>query len=140
MYIYTIYTILCIVYVYYTIYVYILYIYIYNILKNKTQSSWPEYAVKIIPSDKINELQYRTSVIREMAVLQLLNHPGISRLISAFRYKDSAYMVLEYASKGDLHTYLINNGKLEHLQCRYYLYIVYTYIFILCLSIYNYYI
>ena len=88
-------------------------------MQNKSQSAWPEYAVKMIAADKIEALQYRSSVIREMAVLQLLTHPGIARLISAFRYKDAAYLVLEYASRGDLHTYLIGYGKIEHKYCRY---------------------
>jgi serine/threonine protein kinase len=42
--------------------------------------------------------------IREMAVLQLLNHPGFTRLISSFRYTNSAYIVLEYA--GNTYTYM----------------------------------
>ena len=87
-------------------------------IQNKTQSSWPEYAVKIIHASKISELHYRSSVIREMAVLQLLSHPGVARLVSAFRYKSTAYMVLEYAAKGDLHTYLMKHGKLAHKYCR----------------------
>jgi serine/threonine protein kinase len=86
--------------------------------QDKTQSAWPEYAVKIIQASKIAELGYKSSVIREMAVLQLLSHPGVSRLVSAFRYSDSAYMVLEYAARGDLHTYLTKHGKLAHKYCR----------------------
>ncbi len=75
--------------------------------------------MKIIQASKIAALSYRTSVIREMAVLQLLSHPGVARLVSAFRYSDSAYMVLEYAARGDLHSYLIKHGKLEHKYCRF---------------------
>ena len=86
--------------------------------QDKTQSSWPEYAVKIIQASKIAAMSYRTSVIREMAVLQLLSHPGVARLVSAFRYSDSAYMVLEYAARGDLHSYLIKHGSLEHKYTR----------------------
>lgn len=92
---------------------------IFNFInQDKTQSAWPEYAVKIIQASKIAAMSYRTSVIREMAVLQLLSHPGVARLISAFRYSDSAYMVLEYAARGDLHSYLLKHGKLEHKYCR----------------------
>jgi serine/threonine protein kinase len=75
--------------------------------------------VKIIQASKIAELEYRSSVLREMAVLQLLSHPGVARLISAFRYSDSAYLVLEYAARGDLHTHVMKYGKLEHKYCRY---------------------
>jgi serine/threonine protein kinase len=75
--------------------------------------------VKIIQAAKIATLNYRASVVREMAVLQLLSHPGVARLVSAFRYSDSAYLVLEYAAKGDLHSQLVRRGKLEHKFARY---------------------
>lgn len=83
-----------------------------HITKGKAQSEWPEYAVKIIDAKKVVEFQYSLSVIREISVLQLLVHPGISRMIQAFQYHGSAYLILEYASRGDLHTYLLKAGRL----------------------------
>jgi hypothetical protein len=90
-----------------------------QITRDKTQSAWPEFAVKVVSSAKIAEHRYLSSVVREMAALQMLSHPGVARLVSTFRYRDSAYLVLEYAAKGDLHSYLIDYGKLGHLQTRY---------------------
>jgi serine/threonine protein kinase len=69
-----------------------------------------------------------------MAILQLMAHPGIARLISsfrcglsslttlrlhiyiyvytnAFRYKDAAYLVMEYAARGDLHSAIVRSGS-----------------------------
>lgn len=83
-----------------------------HITKGKAQSEWPEYAVKVIDAKKVVEFQYSLSVIREISVLQLLVHPGISRMIQAFQYHGSAYLILEYASRGDLHTYLLKAGRL----------------------------
>jgi serine/threonine protein kinase len=54
---------------------------------------------------------YVGAVMREMAVLQLLNHPGFTRLISSFRYTNSAYIVLEYAGRGDLHSLVIRHDS-----------------------------
>jgi serine/threonine protein kinase len=54
-----------------------------------------------------------------MAVLQLLSHPGVARLISSFRYTASAYMVLEYAAAGDLHSFVLSRGPLRHLTTRF---------------------
>jgi hypothetical protein len=82
-----------------------------HITKGKAQSEWPEYGVKIIDSKKVIEFQYSLSVIREISVLQLLAHPGIARMIQAFQYHGSAYLVLEYASRGDLHSYLLKAGR-----------------------------
>eukprot|EP00804_Cyclotella_cryptica_P012370 CCRYP_010834-RA/>CCRYP_010834-RA protein AED:0.00 eAED:0.00 QI:12/-1/1/1/-1/0/1/195/662 len=85
-----------------------------QIVKDRTRSNWPEFAVKIVSTQKIQELGYEQSINREIAILRILSHPGISRLISSFRFRDGAYLVLEYASGGDLHTLLRNNGSLDH--------------------------
>lgn len=82
-----------------------------HITKGKAQSEWPEYGVKIIDAKKVVEFQYSLSVIREISVLQLLFHPGIARMIQAFQYHGSAYLVLEYASRGDLHSFLVKAGR-----------------------------
>lgn len=87
--------------------------------RTKTRSSWAEYAVKIISTDKIHEMSYETSVQREIAVLRLLSHPGVARLISSFRFREGAYMVLEYASRGDLHSVLREHGSMNHDSCRF---------------------
>jgi serine/threonine protein kinase len=49
----------------------------------------------------------------------MLSHPGISRLVSSFRFRDGAYLVLEYASGGDLHTLLKENGSLNEESTRF---------------------
>jgi len=82
--------------------------------RSTTRSRWSEYAVKIISTEKIQEMGYESSVQREIATLKILSHPGIARLISSFRFRDGAYLVLEYASKGDLHTVLQNKGSLDY--------------------------
>ena len=74
------------------------------------RSGWPEYAVKIISREKITELGYEANVIREIAVLRTLSHPGIARMVSCFRWRDGVYLVLEYASNGDLHSLIVDSG------------------------------
>jgi hypothetical protein len=81
--------------------------------KSKTRSHWAEYAVKVVSTEKIREMGYETSIQREIAVLHVLSHPGIARLISSFHFNDGAYLVLEYASRGDLHTLLHKHGSLD---------------------------
>ena len=113
--------------------------------RSKTRSHWPEYAVKvrtkmifypiyrcrynltlmpplssqIISTAKIRELCYEKSVQREIAVLRIVSHPGVARLISSFRFHDGAYLVLEYASRGDLHTLLQKHGSLDESSTRF---------------------
>ncbi len=83
-------------------------------MKDKTRSHWPEFAVKIVSTQKIEALGYEQSINREIAILRTMSHPGVSRLISSFRFREAAYLVLEYASGGDLHTLLRKNGSLDH--------------------------
>jgi Protein kinase domain len=81
--------------------------------KSKPRSQWPEYAVKVVSTEMIRSLGYEASIQREIAVLHFLSHPGIARLVSSFRFQDGAYLVLEYASRGDLHTLLQKHGSLD---------------------------
>lgn len=87
--------------------------------RKKTRSYWNEYAVKIISTEKIQELGYEKSVQREIAVLRVLSHPGIARLVSSFQFREGVYLVLEYASAGDLHNLLVKNGSLDHDSTRF---------------------
>lgn len=86
------------------------------IVRGKSRSDWPEYAVKIISNDTVTKCEYGCAVIREMAVLQMVSHPGFARLISLFRYTHSAYLVLEYAGRGDLHSMIIRKGPRRNGQ------------------------
>lgn len=87
--------------------------------RSRTRSHWSEYAVKIISTEKIKEMGYEASVQREVAVLRVLSHPGIARLVSSFRFREGVYLVLEYASGGDLHSLLRKNGSLDHESTRF---------------------
>ena len=90
-----------------------------RIVKDLTRSNWPEYAIKVVSTQKIEELGYEQSINREIATLRVMSHPGISRLVSSFRFRDGAYLILEYASGGDLHTLLRKNGSLDHDSTRF---------------------
>ncbi|KAL7542086.1 hypothetical protein ACHAXR_011506 [Thalassiosira sp. AJA248-18] len=90
-----------------------------RIVKTRTRSNWPEYAVKVVSTQKIEELGYEQSINREIAILRIFSHPGISRLISSFRFRDGAYLILEYANRGDLHSVLSKSGSLDHDSTRF---------------------
>ena len=83
-----------------------------HVTAGATQSQWPEYAIKVIDVHKIKELEYMESVDREITILSQLQHPGIARMVSSFKYTGSAYLVLEYAALGDLHSYLMDYGAI----------------------------
>lgn len=73
----------------------------------------------MVSTEKIEELGYEHSINREIAILQKLSHPGIARLVSSFRFREGAYLVLEYGSGGDLHSLLKQNGSLDEKSTRF---------------------
>jgi serine/threonine protein kinase len=87
--------------------------------RNKTRSNWAEFAVKVISTEKIQEFGYEFSVKREIAVLRMISHPGVARLVSSFRFREGAYLVLEYASGGDLHDLVRKKGSLDSESTRF---------------------
>ena len=91
-----------------------------HIQKGSSRSSWPEYAVKLISEEKIQELGYLSNVKREIAMLRVLTHPNIARLLSSFRVFEGVYLVLEYGSRGDLHDHLSKcPGGMDVSACRF---------------------
>ena len=97
-----------------------------QIVRGSSRLVWPEFAVKIISAQTIEKENYSEAIIREMAILQVISHPGYARLISSFKYTHSAYLVLEYAGRGDLHSLVIRNSSrgprslpLSHLHTRF---------------------
>lgn len=92
-----------------------------HVQPNKTRAQWPEYAVKVMSKNELEALGrgFQKAVVREIVALSALSHPGIARLISAFRYTDCIYLVLEYAAGGDLHNYVISHGPLGHRYTRF---------------------
>ena len=70
------------------------------------RSRWPAYAVKVISAATLEAHSYAAAVRREMAVLRMLTHPNICRLVSAFRWGGGVYLVLEHGHGGDGHTLL----------------------------------
>jgi len=87
--------------------------------RTKTRSRWPEYAVKVIATEKLTELGYEYGVAREIACLRIVSHPNVARLVSSFRFQQGAYLVLEYASGGDLHQLLQQHGSLDSPSCQF---------------------
>lgn len=52
-----------------------------------------------------------SKIVQEIELLKNLNHPNIIRLYEIFSNKKFVFIVLEYAQKGDLLSYLKKHGK-----------------------------
>lgn len=57
---------------------------------------------------------------REKAVLSLLNHPNIVKLIKLVDdvEKGYCYMIIEYVSGGELFDYIVSHGRLREKDAR----------------------
>jgi len=83
------------------------------------RTAWPEFAVKIFTKAKLQDHAYDASVAREICALHELNHPGVARLVSAFKWQSDAFVVLEYAAGGDLHADIAERGALDVTSTRF---------------------
>lgn len=89
------------------------------VLKCRDKETGAEVAIKKFKESEDDEL-VRKTILREVKVLQMLNHPNIVNLIEAFRRGGKLYLVFEYVEKTVLeileeHPY----GIKPDLVCRY---------------------
>jgi len=82
-------------------------------------AQWPEYAVKVVSTATLRALGYERAARREVAVLARLAHPNAARLASAFRWREGAFLVLEFAPQGDLQALLARVGSLDEAAARF---------------------
>lgn len=74
-------------------------------------------AIKIIPKSSFEKKQgLEQKVQREIALMRLVKHPNIMKLIDVFESPKHLYLVLEYAQQGELFDYLISRRVLPEDQ------------------------
>ncbi|MDP2438775.1 MAG: protein kinase [archaeon] len=73
-------------------------------------------AIKIVLKDD-HELEVART-LREIEILNSLNHPFICRLYSTHETHNLLYIVMEYVEGGDFFTYLMKHGPLPPRQAR----------------------
>ena len=78
-------------------------------------------AVKILEKSKISEASDIDRITREIYILKIIRHPNIIQLYEIIENSKKIYLVMEYASGGELFDYISNNGKLtEQEACKFY--------------------
>lgn len=55
---------------------------------------------------------------REAQILRTLDHPNIIRLFEVMETKNNLFLILEYASGGELLDYIVSKGKLEEEEAK----------------------
>jgi serine/threonine protein kinase len=78
------------------------------------------YAVKIIDREKLIDVHQTRQVEREIQVMLQMNHPGLIQLQTVLETPERWYMVLEYASGGELFEMLTTKGPFDEDTARNY--------------------
>jgi serine/threonine protein kinase len=79
-------------------------------------SQWRHVAVKRVSGATLTASRYVTACAREVAALRAVTHPGVARLVTAFRWHGDVCMVLELATGGDLQGAIAARGRLPVLN------------------------
>ncbi|ORX60335.1 Pkinase-domain-containing protein [Hesseltinella vesiculosa] len=80
-------------------------------------------AVKIISKSYLaSSTSTERSVKREIAIMKLIQHPHILRLVDVIDLPESSnlYLILEYVQGGELFEYLVQQGRLSEIEARTY--------------------
>ncbi|KAK8494726.1 hypothetical protein V6N13_135995 [Hibiscus sabdariffa] len=76
------------------------------------------FAVKILEKSRLIQLNIADQIKREIATLKLLKHPNVVRLHEVLASKTKIYMVLEYATGGELFVRIASKGRLSEAEGR----------------------
>lgn len=72
-----------------------------------------QFAIKVISKSAFEQNKsLQTKVQREIALMRIVSHPNILRLIDVLESQRHLYIILEYAQNGELFDYLIENKSL----------------------------
>uniref|UniRef100_UPI0037E968C7 serine/threonine-protein kinase MARK1 n=1 Tax=Semicossyphus pulcher TaxID=241346 RepID=UPI0037E968C7 len=76
-----------------------------------------EVAVKIIDKTQLNPTSLQ-KLFREVSVMKILNHPNIVKLFEVIETEKTLYLVMEYASGGEVFDYLVAHGRMKEKEAR----------------------
>ncbi|XP_070712326.1 serine/threonine-protein kinase MARK1 [Pempheris klunzingeri] len=76
-----------------------------------------EVAIKIIDKTQMNPTSLQ-KLFREVSVMKILNHPNIVKLFEVIETEKTLYLVMEYASGGEVFDYLVAHGRMKEKEAR----------------------
>lgn len=78
-------------------------------------------AVKVLQKDRIVEVADVERVSREVHILKLIRHPHIVQLFEIIETRGQLYLIMEYASGGELFDYIVAKGRVPEAEaCRFF--------------------
>ncbi|XP_043190685.1 MAP/microtubule affinity-regulating kinase 3-like isoform X9 [Amphibalanus amphitrite] len=76
-----------------------------------------EVAIKIIDKTQMNPGSLQ-KLFREVRIMKMLDHPNIVKLYQVIETKKTLYLVMEYASGGEVFDYLVFHGRMKEKEAR----------------------
>ncbi|OMJ90746.1 hypothetical protein SteCoe_6823 [Stentor coeruleus] len=78
-------------------------------------------AIKILEKDRICDVSDIERVSREIHILKLIRHPDIIQLYEIIETPRKLYLIMEYASGGELFEYIVKHKKIREKEaCRFF--------------------
>lgn len=78
-------------------------------------------AVKVLEKERIVEVADVERVAREVHILKLIRHPHIVQLYEIIETRRQLYLIMEYASGGELFDYIVASGRVQEPEaCRFF--------------------
>ena len=79
------------------------------------------YVIKVIDKSRINSQDLKNQLNREIKIMYSLNHPNIMKLINHFEDDNFCYLILPYASQGEIYKLLKKRQKFNEFEAAYYI-------------------
>ncbi|XP_067682249.1 MAP/microtubule affinity-regulating kinase 3-like isoform X37 [Haliotis asinina] len=76
-----------------------------------------EVAIKIIDKTQLNPSSLQ-KLFREVRIMKWLDHPNIVKLFEVIETEKTLYLVIEYASGGEVFDYLVAHGRMKEKEAR----------------------
>lgn len=76
-----------------------------------------EVAIKIIDKTQLNPGSLQ-KLFREVRIMKTLDHPNIVKLFQVIETEKTLYLVMEYASGGEVFDYLVLHGRMKEKEAR----------------------
>ncbi|ROT64828.1 putative serine/threonine-protein kinase MARK2 [Penaeus vannamei] len=74
-------------------------------------------AIKIIDKTQLNPGSLQ-KLFREVRIMKILDHPNIVKLFQVIETERTLYLVMEYASGGEVFDYLVFHGRMKEKEAR----------------------